>query len=415
MNQAAFRKSVQELFKQQEKLLARRNRKVVGNGIVNRYEYPVLTAAHAPITWRYDLDRKTNPNLLERIAVNATFNAGAILHDGKFLVVARVEGADRKSFFAVAESANGTDNFRFWDYPILLPETAEPDTNVYDMRLVKHQDGWIYGLFCTERKDPKAPQWDTSSAVAQCGIVRTKDLKTWTRLADLKSRSPQQRNVVLHPEFVDGKYAFYTRPQDDFIQAGKGGGIGWGLSSSIENAVIDEESIMDNREYHTIQEVKNGLGPAPIKTPEGWLHLAHGVRNTAAGLRYVLYVFLAELARPSVITHKPAGYFIAPEGAERVGDVSNVVFSNGWIERKNGEVLIYYASSDTRLHVATSTVNKLLDYVKNTPADPLRSYACVEQRHALIKKNLSVLKALKLPGGKRIAGKAAKPTNAKKR
>jgi len=416
MNQAEFRKSVQELFKQQEKLLVRRNRKVPGgNGIYDRYEYPVLTAAHAPITWRYDLDRKTNPNLLERIGVNATFNAGAILHDGKFLVVARVEGADRKSFFAVAESANGTDNFRFWDYPVLLPETAEPDTNVYDMRLVKHQDGWIYGLFCTERKDPKAPQWDTSSAVAQCGIVRTKDLKTWERLADLKSKSPQQRNVVLHPEFVDGKYAFYTRPQDDFIQAGKGGGIGWGLSASIENAVIDEESIMDNREYHTIQEVKNGLGPAPIKTPEGWLHLAHGVRNTAAGLRYVLYLFLAELARPWVITHKPAGYFIAPEGPERVGDVSNVAFSNGWIERKNGDLLIYYASSDTRLHVATSTVNNLLDYVKNTPADPLRSYACVEQRYALIEKNLSVLRALKLTGGKRIAGKTAKPTNLKKR
>ena len=283
------------------------------------------------------------------------------------------------------------------------------------MRLVKHQDGWIYGLFCTERKDPKAPQWDTSSAVAQCGIVRTKDLKTWERLADLKSKSPQQRNVVLHPEFVDGKYAFYTRPQDDFIQAGKGGGIGWGLSASIENAVIDEESIMDNREYHTIQEVKNGLGPAPIKTPEGWLHLAHGVRNTAAGLRYVLYLFLAELARPWVITHKPAGYFIAPEGPERVGDVSNVAFSNGWIERKNGDLLIYYASSDTRLHVATSTVNNLLDYVKNTPADPLRSYACVEQRYALIEKNLSVLRALKLTGGKRIAGKTAKPTNLKKR
>jgi len=402
MNQAAFRKSLQDLMKQHEKLLARRNRKSPnGNGIFDRYENPVLTAAHAPITWRYDLDRTTNPFLLERIAVNAAFNAGAILHKGKYLVVARVEGADRKSFFAVAESPNGIDNFRFWDYPILMPETADPDTNVYDMRLVKHEDGWIYGLFCTERKDPKTPAWDTSSAVAQCGIARTRDLKSWERLADLKSHSPQQRNVVLHPEFVDGKYAFYTRPQDDFIQAGKGGGVGWGLADSIEKAVIQSESIMDNRAYHTIQEVKNGLGPAPIKTAEGWLHLAHGVRNTAAGLRYVLYLFLAELERPCVITHKPAGYFIAPEGEERIGDVSNVVFSNGWIEGKKGEVYIYYASSDTRLHVATSTVAKLLDYVRNTPADPLRSYACVEQRYALIEKNQAVLRGLKVSGSKR--------------
>jgi 4-O-beta-D-mannosyl-D-glucose phosphorylase len=404
MNQTAFKQLVQQLFKQQEKLLTRRNRKLPGgNGIFERYEFPVLTAAHAPIIWRYDLNRKTNPLLLERIGVNATFNAGAIAHDGKFLVVARVEGADRKSFFAVAESPNGIDNFRFWDYPILLPEAADPDTNVYDMRLVKHADGWIYGLFCTERKDPKTPPWDTSSAVAQCGIVRTKDLKTWERLADLKSKSPQQRNVVLHPEFVDGKYTFYTRPQDDFIQAGKGGGIGWGLSASIENAVIEKESIMDNREYHTIQEVKNGLG----QTPKGWLHLAHGVRNTAAGLRYVLYLFLADLERPWVITHKPAGYFIAPEGEERVGDVSNVVFSNGWIERANGDVFIYYASSDTRLHVATSTVSKLLDYVLNTPADPLRSRDCVEQRYELIEKNLTALRLLKLPAGKRSGKKTA--------
>jgi 4-O-beta-D-mannosyl-D-glucose phosphorylase len=404
MNQAAFRRTVQGIFKEQEKLLARRNRKSsTGNGVFDRYEFPVLTAAHAPIPWRYDLDRKTNPLLLERIGVNATFNAGALLHDGKYLVVARVEGADRKSFFAVAVSPNGVDNFRFWDYPILMPETGEPDTNVYDMRLVKHEDGWIYGLFCTERKDPQTPLWDTSSAVAQCGIARTRDLKTWERLADLKSKSPQQRNVVLHPEFVDGQYAFYTRPQDDFIQAGKGGGIGWGLARSIENAVIDKEIIVDNREYHTIQEVKNGLGPAPIKTAQGWLHLAHGVRNTAAGLRYVLYLFLAELERPWVVTHKPAGYFIAPEGDERVGDVSNVVFSNGWIEKENGVVLIYYASSDTRLHVATSTVPRLLDYVLHTPADPLRSYACVEQRYALIDKNFAALNAMKIPTGKRRA------------
>jgi 4-O-beta-D-mannosyl-D-glucose phosphorylase len=412
MDQAQFKKSVQDLIKQQERLLVRGNRKSAGgNGIFDRYEFPVLTAAHAPIVWRYDLDRKTNPFLMERIGVNAAFNAGALLHEGKFLVAVRVEGADRKSFFAIAESPNGIDNFRFWDYPILMPETADPDTNVYDMRLVRHEDGWIYGLFCTERKDPKTPEWDTSSAVAQCGIARTKDLKAWERLPDLKSKSPQQRNVVLHPEFVDGKYAFYTRPQDEFIQAGKGGGIGWGLSSSIENAVIDEEIVIDNREYHTIQEVKNGLGPAPIKTPEGWLHLAHGVRNTAAGLRYVLYLRLSELERPWVITHKPAGYFIAPMGGERVGDVSNVVFSNGWIERKNGDVFIYFASSDTRLHVATTTVSKLLDYVKNTPADPLRSHACVEQRCALIEKNLAVLKALKAPHAK----KAVKAAQAKKR
>jgi 4-O-beta-D-mannosyl-D-glucose phosphorylase len=398
MTQASFKENVQELFAQQEKLLALPNSKSAnGNGVFDRYENPVLTAAHAPITWRYDLDQKTNPFLMERLGINAVFNAGAILHEGKFLVVARVEGVDRKSFFAVAESPNGIDNFRFWDAPILLPETADPDTNVYDMRVVKHEDGWIYGLFCTERKDPQTPEWDTSSAVAQCGIVRTRDLKSWERLADLQSKSPQQRNVVLHSEFVDGKYAFYTRPQDDFIQAGKGGGIGWGLSPSIERAVIDEEIILDNREYHTIQEVKNGLGPAPIKTPQGWLHLAHGVRNTAAGLRYVLYLMLTELDRPWVVTHKPGGYFLAPQGDERVGDVSNVVFSNGWIEGANGEVFIYYASSDTRLHVATSTVPKLVDYVLNTPADPLRSRACVEQRYALIARNRAALHALKLP------------------
>jgi 4-O-beta-D-mannosyl-D-glucose phosphorylase len=419
MNQQAFAKQVQTLFNRHEKLLARRNRKAVGgngisaggNRIFDRWESPVLTAAHAPLHWRYDLDRKTNPMLLERMGINATFNAGAILHDGKYLVVARVEGADRKSFFAVAESPNGVDRFRFWDYPILMPETSEPDTNVYDMRLVKHEDGWIYGLFCTERKDPKAPAWDTSSAVAQCGIARTRDLKSWERLADLKSKSPQQRNVVLHPEFVEAKYAFYTRPQDDFIQAGKGGGIGWGLSKSIEKAVVVDEVIVDNREYHTIQEVKNGLGPAPIKTEKGWLHLAHGVRNTAAGLRYVLYMFMAERDRPWVITHKPAGYFIAPEGEERVGDVSNVVFSNGWIQGRKGEVFIYYASSDTRLHVATSSVNQLVDYVLHTPADPLRSKACVEQRYALIEKNLKLMKSNK----KGAATKKAKPAKAKKK
>jgi 4-O-beta-D-mannosyl-D-glucose phosphorylase len=414
MNPSAFRRRVQSLIRQQEKLLARRNQELPGgNGIFHRFEFPVLTAEHSPIAWRYDLDQRTNPMLLERIAVNATFNAGAILHEGKFLVVARVEGADRKSFFAVAESPNGVDNFRFSEYPILMPETRDPDTNVYDMRLIKHEDGWIYGLFCAERKDPKSPAWDTSSAVAQCGIARTRDLKKWERLADLKSNSPQQRNVVLHPEFVDGKYAFYTRPQDDFIQAGKGGGIGWGLSSSIEAAEIRNEIIMDDREYHTIQEVKNGLGPAPIKTARGWLHLAHGVRNTAAGLRYVLYIFLADLQRPWIITHKPAGYFIAPEGPERVGDVSNVVFSNGWIEAKRGEVFIYYASSDTRLHVATTSIERLLDYARNTAADPLRSYACVEQRYALIDKNRAALQKLKLTVGSKSLRKTARPASTK--
>ena len=408
MNQAQFQTKVRQLFQQHEKLIGRKNSKLKnGNGIFDRYQNPVVTAEHTPIFWRYDLDPKTNPHLMERMGINATFNAGAIEHEGKILVLARVEGADRKSFLAVTESANGIDNFRFWDYPILMPETSAPDVNVYDIRVVRHEDGWIYGLFCTERKDPKAPSWDTSSAVAQCGLARTKDLKKWERLPDLKTKSPQQRNVVLHPEFVNGKYALYTRPQDEFIQAGKGGGIGWGLCSSMQSAVVEEEVIMDNREYHTIKEVKNGLGPAPIKTAKGWLHLAHGVRNTAAGLRYVLYMFLCELERPQVITHRPAGYFMGPQGDERIGDVSNVVFSNGWVARKNGEVLIYYGSSDTRLHVATSTVDRLLDYALNTPEDPLRSYACVEQRYALIEKNLQLLK-LKKRSDRKATAKAAR-------
>lgn len=392
MTPAEFKKTTQALFAHHERLLKRRNPKLPqGNGIYDRYTYPVLTAEHAPLIWRYDFEQQTNPYLQERMAINAVFNAGAIEHNGKILVIGRVEGVDRKSFLAVAESKNGIDNFRFWEYPILLPQTDDPDVNVYDIRVVKHEDGWIYGLFCTERKDPKVPAWDTSSAVAQCGVVRTKDLKHWERLPDLKTKSPQQRNVVLHPEFVNGQYALYTRPQDEFIQAGKGGGIGWGLTKSMENAVVEEEVIMDNREYHTIKEVKNGLGPAPIRTDKGWLHLAHGVRNTAAGLRYVLYMFLADSKRPQVITHRPAGYFIAPQRDERVGDVSNVVFSNGWVARKDGTVFIYYASSDTRLHVATSTVDKLLDYVMNTPEDPLLSHKCVEQRYALIKNNLEIL------------------------
>jgi 4-O-beta-D-mannosyl-D-glucose phosphorylase len=395
MNQAQFRRQAQKLLKDHEKLVTRKNHKIeAGNGAFDRYAYPVLTAEHTPAFWRYDLDQKTNPYLMERLGINSTFNAGAMEYDGKIVVLARVEGLDRKSFLAVAESPNGIDNFRFWDYPILMPETQDPDINVYDIRVVRHADGWIYGLFCTERKDPKTPPWDTSSAVAQCGIARTRDLKSWERLPDLKTKSPQQRNVVLHPEFVDGKYAFYTRPQDEFIQAGKGGGIGWGLAGSMDNAVIEEETIIDNREYHTIKEVKNGLGPAPIKTEKGWLHLAHGVRNTAAGLRYVLYLMLSELDRPQVFTHHPAGYFLAPQGEERVGDVPNVVFSNGWVARQDGQVFIYYGSSDTRLHVATSTVDRLLDYVLHTPEDPLRSYACVEQRYSLIEKNLRIMGSL---------------------
>jgi len=396
MTPSEFKQKSRQLFRDHEKLLKRRNPKAAaGNGVFDRYKYPVLTAEHTPLIWRYDFDRKRNPYFQERMGINAVFNAGAIEHNGKIAVIARVEGVDRKSFLAVAESANGIDNFRFWDYPILLPQTDHPDVNVYDIRVIRHQDGWIYGLFCTERKDPTAPAWDTSSAVAQCGIVRTKDLRNWERLPDLKTRSPQQRNVVLHPEFVKGKYALYTRPQDEFIQAGKGGGIGWGLADSMEHAVVDEEIIMDNREYHTIKEVKNGLGPAPIKTKKGWLHLAHAVRNTAAGLRYVTYMFLADLERPELITHRPAGYFIAPERDERVGDVSNVIFANGWVARRDGTVLIYYASSDTRLHVAASTIDKLLDYVMNTPQDPLKSHLCVAQRYALIEKNLRILKPVK--------------------
>jgi 4-O-beta-D-mannosyl-D-glucose phosphorylase len=402
MNQAEFRKGVEALFKQHAKLVTRKNHKVQGgNGLFDRYTFPVLTAQHTPVFWRYDLDPKANPHLMERMGINSTFNAGAMEFGGKIVVLARVEGVDRKSFLAVAESPNGVDNFRFWDYPVLMPETGDPDINVYDIRLVRHEDSWIYGLFCTERKDPKTPLWDTSSAIAQCGLARTKDLMNWERLPDLQTKSPQQRNVVLHPEFVDGHYALYTRPQDEFIQAGKGGGIGWGFAASMNNAVIDEETIIDNREYHTIKEVKNGLGPAPIKTDKGWLHLAHGVRNTAAGLRYVLYLVLCELARPWVVTHRPAGYFLAPQGGERVGDVSNVVFSNGWVARPDGEVFIYYGSSDTRLHVATTTVNKLLDYVLHTPEDPLRSYACVQQRYALIEKNLKIMGSLQKRSAKK--------------
>lgn len=357
------------------------------NGIYERYVNPVLTPAHVPLDWRYDFDPSRNPHLLERMGINAVFNAGAIEVDGRIVLCARVEGWDRKSFFAIAESVSGTDGFRFHDTPCVIPETESPDTNIYDMRLVRHEDGWIYGLFCTERRDPAASESDQSSAVAQCGLVRTRDLRAWERLPDIQTPSAQQRNVVLHPEFVGGKYALYTRPQDGFIDTGSGGGIGWALCDSMENAVTGPESIIDRRVYHTISELKNGQGPAPLKTREGWLHLAHGVRNTAAGLRYVLYLFLTDLADPARVTAKPGGYFIAPEGGERVGDVGNVVFSNGWVARADGTVLIYYASSDTRLHVATSSIDRLLDYVKNTPPDGLRSAECVRQRIDLINKN----------------------------
>jgi len=353
------------------------------NGIYKRHIRPVLTPAHVPLEWRYDLDPVRNPFLMERMGINAVFNAGAIEHDGRIHLCARVEGWDRKSFFAIAVSDNGIDRFRFLESPCVIPETADPDTNIYDMRLVRHEDGHIYGLFCTERRDPGVPESDQSSAVAQCGVVRTPDLRTWVRLPDIKTPSAQQRNVVLHPEFVGGKYALYTRPQDGFIDTGSGGGIGWALCDSMENPVTGPETIIDRRVYHTISELKNGQGPAPIKTAEGWLHLAHGVRNTAAGLRYVLYLFLTDLADPTKVIAKPGGYFIAPEGGERIGDVSNVVFSNGWVARADGSVLIYYASSDTRLHVATSSVDRLLDYVKNTPPDGLRSAECVNQRLAL--------------------------------
>lgn len=362
----------------------------LGNGIFDRYKNPVLTAAHAPVNWKYDLNPETNPYLMERFGINAAFNAGAIKFNGKYLMVVRVEGADRKSFFAVAESPNGISDFTFWENPVTMPETDEPDTNLYDMRLTAHEDGWIYGLFCTERRDPAAPAHDQSMAIAACGIARTKDLLTWERLADLKTNSPQQRNVVLHPEFVDGKYALYTRPQDGFISAGKGGGIGFGLCDSMENAVVDEETIIDNKQYHTVYEAKNGQGPTPIKTDKGWLHLAHGVRNTAAGLRYTLYMFITDLNDLTKVLYKPAGYFLAPEGAERVGDVSNVAFCNGWIKDEDGSVFIYYASSDTRMHVATTTVDKLLDYVMNTPADGLRSAASVNTLNTIINNNKSL-------------------------
>ncbi|SDL49263.1 4-O-beta-D-mannosyl-D-glucose phosphorylase [Pedobacter sp. ok626] len=386
-----FEQHIELLAKNQNELINTANEKIeAGNGLFNRYKNPVLTAAHVPFTWKYDLNPLTNPYLMERFGINAVLNAGAIKWQNKYILMARVEGNDRKSFFAIAESPNGIDHFKFWEYPVIMPETEEPDTNVYDIRLVEHEDGWIYGLFCTERRDPSAAEGNQSAAIAQCGIARTKNLIDWERLPDLKTKSPQQRNVVLHPEFVNGKYAFYTRPQDSFIEAGKGGGIGFGLSLSIENAIIDEEMVIDKKVYHTISEAKNGQGPAPIKTSQGWLHLAHGVRNTAAGLRYVLYMFMTDLNDLTKVTHKPGGYFLAPEAEERVGDVSNVVFSNGWIADDNGTVFIYYASSDTRLHVATSTIQQLLDYVIHNPEDGLRSAASVETIINIIDRNKKV-------------------------
>jgi 4-O-beta-D-mannosyl-D-glucose phosphorylase len=390
-------KQVKQLVEEHEALLSRKNEKESKtNGIYQRYKNPILTAEHAPLIWRYDFDPETNPRLLERIGINGTFNSGAIDWNGKYLLLVRVEGNDRKSFFAVAESPNGIDNFRFWDYPVSLPVLSpeerngeEIETNVYDMRLTRHEDGWIYGLFCAERKDPFAAPGDLSSAIASCGIVRTRDLLQWERLPDLKSSS-QQRNVVLHPEFVNGRYALYTRPQDGFIDAGSGGGIGWALIEDMTKAEIKEEKIINIRQYHTIKEVKNGEGPPPIKTPHGWLHLAHGVRACAAGLRYVLYLYMTDLKEPSKVIAEPAGHFLAPKGQERVGDVSNVLFSNGWIAGKDGTVYIYYASSDTRMHVATSTVDRLVDYCLNTPADGGRSQTSVEAIIKLVNKNLNL-------------------------
>ena len=387
-------KKYYEEVKKYDELISRKNEKTdFYNGVYDRYKDPVLTRNHIPVFWKYDLNPETNPLFIERLGVNAVMNSGAIELNGKFYLVARIEGNDRKSFFGVAESDTGIDGFKFWDYPILLDDTCPEETNVYDMRLTKHEDGYIYGVFCSESKDTKSN--DLSAAVAAAGIVRTKDLKTWERLDNLKTlRSPQQRNVVLHPEFVNGKYAFYTRPMDDFIDTGSGGGIGFGLCDDIEHAEIDEEIITSKRKYHTLTEAKNGAGAVPIKTEKGWIHIAHGVRNTAAGLRYVIYAFATDLEDPKKVIAEPSGLLIGPMGNERVGDVSNVVFTNGAIARENGDVFIYYASSDTRMHVATTTIERLTDYVFNTPKDPLRSVECVAQRCNLISRNLEFMKQI---------------------
>lgn len=379
------------LKKEHESLISRKNKIIFSeNGIFERYKYPILTAAHTPLEWRYDLNPETNPYLMERIGVNATMNSGAIKWNGKYLMIVRVEGNDRKSFFAIAESPNGIDNFRFWEYPIHLPDTDPSETNVYDIRLTAHEDGWIYGIFCSESLDPNAAPGDLSSAIAKAGIVRTKDLKSWERLPNLISQS-QQRNVVLHPEFVNGKYALYTRPQDNFIDAGNGGGIGWALIDDITHAEVKEEIIINHRHYHTIKEVKNGEGPHPIKTPKGWLHLAHGVRVCAAGLRYVLYLYMTSLEDPTKVIAEPGGFLLAPMGEERIGDVSNVLFSNGWIADEDGTVYIYYTSSDTRMHVATSTIDRLVDYCLHTPADEFRSTASVKNICKLVEANKLVM------------------------
>ena len=385
MNMELFDQRKKQIYREYRELIERKNRPMPGNGIFERYVYPVITADHIPIEYRYDLNPETNPYFMERIGVNATMNSGAIYLDGRYLLVVRVEGVERKSYFAVAESDNGTDNFRFWDRPLTIPETEDPDTNIYDIRLTRHEDGWIYGIFCSERPDPASPP-GIFGARAAAGVVRTRDLKSWERLPDIVSKT-QQRNVVLHPEFVNGKYALYTRPQDGFIDAGNGAGIGWALVDDMTRAEIREEKIIDRRYYHTIKDAKNGEGPAPIKTSRGWLHLAHGVRACAAGLRYVLYLYMTALDDPSRKIASPGGYLIAPRGDERVGDVSNVVFSNGWIVNERNEVFIYYASSDTRMHVATSTVDRLVDYCFHTPEDGFRSAASVREINRLIENN----------------------------
>ncbi|RKN77877.1 glycoside hydrolase family 130 protein [Ulvibacterium marinum] len=388
VNSAKKIKNYNALMENHKTLIQKRNMPISeGNRIYNRYENPIITAAHTPIHWRYDLSHQTNPHGLERIGINAAFNAGAIKWQGKYLLMVRVEGNDRKSFFAFAQSDNGLDNFKFWDKPFLLPQNANPDINAYDMRLVRHEDGFIYGIFCSERKDPNALKTDTSAAIANAGIIRSKDLQNWERLPDLISNSKQQRNVTLHPEFVNGKYAIYTRPQDGFIETGSGGGIGLGFIEKMTYPKVKDEVIINNKQYHTVYELKNGQGPSPLKTKEGWLHLAHGVRNTAAGLRYVLYMFMTDLNDITKVIHQPGGYFMAPNDTEIYGDVGNVLFCNGWIANEDGKVFIYYASSDTRMHVATSTIDILVDYCKNTPQDKLSTNGSVENILTLIEKN----------------------------
>ncbi|WP_336717898.1 glycosidase [Chryseobacterium mucoviscidosis] len=386
-----FNTRFNEVSEEFEKLVTQKNspENHAGNGIFTRYKNPVVTAAHTPLEWRFDMDAERNPFFMERFGINAAFNAGAMKWNDKYILSVRVEGYDRKSFFAIAESPNGIDNFRFWEKPVVIPQIeGNPDTNVYDMRLIHHEDGYIYGIFCTERQDPNAPKGDTSMAIANAGIVRTKNLVDWERLPDLISNTGQQRNVVLHPEFVNGKYALYTRPQDGFIDVGAGGGIGLGYVADMTNPVVENEEIIYGKTYHTVYELKNGLGPAPIKTDKGWLHLAHGVRNTAAGLRYVLYLFMTDLNDLGKVIYKPAGYFMAPENEERVGDVSNVLFSNGWIADEDGKVFIYYASSDTRMHVAVSSVEQLTDYCMNTAEDRLISSESVKTIIEIVDNNL---------------------------